>query len=193
MICVYIDGANFYGGICSINPRYTDTKFDFENYIRYLVGKNKLAQIYYYNAFVKKRINLKVWDKQRGLFWRLSKIKKCKVTLCTKKSRLNFLGEEYHTIKGDDICLALDMLGDGYEDKYDKAILISSDCDFAQLVKKVKKLKKEIEVCYFKDCVSKQLLKEADKTNLINKKIVKKFFFIEKKVKNKKATTNYSK
>ncbi len=31
-ICIYIDGANFYGGISSINPKYSDTKFDFEKY-----------------------------------------------------------------------------------------------------------------------------------------------------------------
>ncbi len=176
-ICVYIDGANFYGGMCSINPRYTDTKFDFENYLRYLVGKNKLVKIYYYNAFVKKRINSKIWNKQRRLFWRLNRIKKCKVTLCTKKSRLNLLGEEYHAIKGDDINLALDMQGDAYENKYDQAILISSDGDFIPLIKKVKKLNKEIEVCYFEDCVSKQLLREAHNLRLINKKILRKFFF----------------
>lgn len=180
-ISVYIDGANFYGGICSINKKYTDTKFDFEKYIKHLVGKNILVRVYYYNAFVKKKINLKIWNKQRELFNRLSKIKKCKVTLCTKKPRLNILGEEYHIIKGDDICLALDMQGDAYENKYDKAILISSDGDFTPLIERVKKLNKEVCVCYFENCVSDALLNVADEIKLINKKIIKNFFYLVSK------------
>jgi len=65
--------------------------------------------------------------KQSDFFDRLRKIPKCKVTLCTRKSRLNILGEEYHTIKGDDISLALDMIEDCYNNRFDKAIFISGD------------------------------------------------------------------
>ncbi len=63
-ISVYIDGANFYGGLTSINKRFTDTKFDFENYIEFLIGKESLVKINYYNALVKKKINEKIWKKQ---------------------------------------------------------------------------------------------------------------------------------
>lgn len=179
-VCIYIDGANFYGGLTSINPKFTDNKFDFERYVNYLVRKDKLVKIYYYNALVKKRINEKIWKKQKKLFDRLSKIKNCNVSLCTRKSRLNILGEEYHTIKGDDIMLALDMQGDAYENKYDKAILISGDGDFLELIKRVRNKGKEVEICYFEKCISKLLLKKADKRHLINKKIVKKFFWVGK-------------
>jgi len=176
-ISVYIDGANFYGGLTSINKRFSDTKFDFENYVRYLVGKDDLVGVCYYNALVKKKINEKIWGKQKDFFDRLRKIPKCKVSLCTRKSRLNILGEEYHTIKGDDILLALDMIEDCYNNKFDKAILISGDGDFTELLKRIKNKEKEIEVCYFKDCVSSILLKQADKTRLINRKIANKFFW----------------
>ena len=60
-ISVYIDGANFYGGLTSINKRFSDTKFDFESYIKYLIGKESLVRISYYNALVKKKINEKIW------------------------------------------------------------------------------------------------------------------------------------
>lgn len=186
-ICVYIDGANFYGGLTSINKRFSDTKFDFENYIDYLVGNDKLVKIYYYNALVKKRINEKIWKKQNDFFNRLHKIPKCKVTLCTRKSRLNILGEEYHTIKGDDIFLALDMIEDCYNDNFDRVILISGDGDFAELLKRVKRKGKEIEICYFERCVSSILLKKADRIRLINRKIANKFFWREKKVEKKPA------
>jgi len=182
-VCVYVDGANFYGGLTSINKRFSDTKFDFKNYIDYLVGKDKLIKIYYYNALVKKKINKKIWKKQSDFFDRLRKISKCKVSLCTRKSRLNILGEEYHTIKGDDIFLALDMIEDCYNDRFDKVILISGDGDFTELLKRVKKKDKEIEICYFDNCVSGVLLNQADKIRLINRKIANKFFYREKKTK----------
>ena len=180
-ICVYIGGANFYGGLTSLNKNFSDLTFDFENYTTYLCKKDKLVQIYYYNAHIKKKINDKIWAKQKKLFDRLHKISKCTVSLCTRKSRLNILGEEYHTIKGDDIYLALDMIEDCYNDKFDKVILISGDGDFTELLKRIKKKSKEIEVCYFKGCSSKGLLNQADKIHLINKKITNKFFYRENK------------
>ena len=180
-ICVYIDGANFYGGLTSLNKNFSDLNFDFENYIEYLCKQDKLVRIYYYNAHIKKKINDKIWAKQKKLFDRLHRIPKCKVSLCTRKSRLNILGEEYHTIKGDDIFLALDMIEDCYNDQFDKCILISGDGDFTELLKRVKKKEKEVEVCYFKNCSSKVLLNQANKIHLINKKITNKFFWRDKK------------
>lgn len=175
-ICVYIDGANFYGGLTSINSKFTDNKFDFEKYIHH-IAKQENVKVNYYNALIKKSVNEKVWKKQIKLFNRLHKIKNCKVTLCKRKSRLNILGEEYQSIKGDDISLALDMIEDCYNEVYDKAILISGDGDFIELIRRVKKKNKKVEICYFNKCISRDLLKISDKNHLINKKIVKKFFF----------------
>ena len=111
----------------------------------------------------------------------MRKIPKCKVTLCTRKSRLNILGEEYHTIKGDDIALALDMIEDCHNNKFDKVIFISGDGDFADLLQRIKKKGKEIEICYFEGCIASILLKKADSKKLINKKFVNRFFYREKK------------
>ena len=178
--CVYIDGANFFGGLTSLNKRFTDTKFDFENYVQKIIGNNSLIKVYYYNALIKKRINEKIWKKQKSPFERLNKLPKWKVSLCTRKSRLNILGEEYHTIKGDDLMLALDAMEDCYNDVYDRAIIISGDGDFTELLKRIRNKEKEVEICYFDNCVSKVLLKNANKIRLINKKTVKKFFYIGK-------------
>ena len=87
-ISIYIDGANFYGGISSINPKYTDAKFDFERYIKYLVGENELTKIYYYNASLKQQINEELFKKQQRLFSRLRNIRKCKVIICKRKPRI---------------------------------------------------------------------------------------------------------
>ena len=180
-VSIYIDGANFYGGLTSINKRFTDTKFDFEKYVHYLAGDDILVKINYYNALVKKKVNEKIWKKQNDLFNRLRKIPKCKVTLCTRKSRLNILGEEYHTIKGDDISLTLDMIEDCYNNKFDKVVFMSGDGDFADLLNRIKRKGKEIEICYFEGCIAGILLKKADNKRMIDRKIANRFFYRTKK------------
>ena len=103
------------------------------------------------------------------------------MSLCKRKSRLNILGEEYQTIKGDDLMLALDMIEDCYNDKFDKAILFSGDGDFIELLKRVKKKGKEVDVCFFENCVSGVLLNQASKIKLIDKKTAHIFFYRDKK------------
>ncbi|MBU0907438.1 MAG: NYN domain-containing protein [Nanoarchaeota archaeon] len=61
----------------------------------------------------------------------------------------------------------------------DKVIFISGDGDFADLLRRIKNRKKEIEICYFTGCISKTLLKEADSKKVIDKKTVNKFFLRE--------------
>ena len=63
-VSIYIDGANFYGGLTSLNKNFSDLNFDFENYIKYLCKQDNVMRVYYYNALVKKKINEKIWEKQ---------------------------------------------------------------------------------------------------------------------------------
>ena len=72
--------------------------------------------------------------------------------------------------------LALDMIEDCHDNRFDKVVLFSGDGDFTELLKRIKKRGREIEVCYFDNCVAEILLNQADKKRLINKKTVNKFF-----------------
>ncbi|MEK6792835.1 MAG: NYN domain-containing protein [Nanoarchaeota archaeon] len=65
---------------------------------------------------------------------------------------------------------------------FDKLILISGDGDFADLINRIKREGKEVEICYFEGCSSKSLLKKAGTLNIINKKVVNKFFLRENKI-----------
>jgi len=69
------------------------------------------------------------------------------------------------------------MLNDAWENKYDKAILISGDGDFAPLLKYVKNKNKKVEVISFDKLASRNLLNESDKFTFINKKTANKFFW----------------
>jgi len=176
-VSVYIDGANFYYGLKTINKRYSDIFFDFEKFVKEIVSKDKLIAIYYYNAPLKENFNKWVYWNQMKLFARLRKIPKCKVVLCKRQKRVDKYDKEYYIIKGDDIHLSLDMLRDACKEKYDKAILVSGDGDFTQLVNYVKEEKKEVEVYAFKELTSVDLINKADKHFWIDKKTINKFFW----------------
>jgi|TARA_Y100000034_G_scaffold135586_1_gene208130 uncharacterized LabA/DUF88 family protein len=185
-ISIYIDGANFVYGLKSLHPKYSDYHFDFKNYIKMIVGKNQLADIFYYNASLKQEVNPRRFKEQQKLLARLRKIPKCKIILCKRQKRFTKEEEEYYTIKGDDIHLALDMLNHAWENRYDEAILFSGDGDFSQLAKYVKDKKKGVLMISFEELASKNLINEVDRCIFINKKIANKFFYREKKKKVKK-------
>jgi len=110
------------------------------------------------------------------LFTRIRKISQCNVVLCKRQKRVDEFEKEYYVIKRDDICLSLDMLRGACKCKYDKAILISGDGDFAPLVDYVKEEGKEVEIYTFKKLVSVDLINKSNRYFWINKKIVNRFF-----------------
>ncbi len=152
--------------------------FDFEKLAKEISGNDELVKTNYYNASLKRKLNVNKWERQQKLFNRLRKIKNFNVVLCKRQKRLNELDEEFYSIKGDDIHLAIDMVMDAAKDKYDKAILISGDGDFAPLVRAVKTLKKEVEICAFKEICSNALIKK-NKFTFIDKKLANKCFYRE--------------
>jgi uncharacterized LabA/DUF88 family protein len=60
-----------------------------------------------------------------------------------------------------DIFIYRDIVELAHEDSYDKAILVSGDADFIEIVKKIKELGKIIEIWSFKKSLSSKLLREA--------------------------------
>lgn len=178
-VSVYIDGANFLYGIRSINERYTDFKFDFRKYVAKLTKDRILVDVYYYNASLKQDPNPELFKRQQQFFDKLRHLEKFHVILCKRQRRTTKEGGDSYTIKGDDIHLALDMLRDAYDNKYDVAILISGDGDFTPLVRYVKALGKSVEACYFSKNISLELLKECNRSMVIDKKTVNEFFLRE--------------
>lgn len=63
--------------------------------------------------------------------------------------------------KGVDVNLAVDMLSGAYQDRYDTAILVSSDGDFAPLVNEVKRRSKRVEYVYFPRTTKSRALQQA--------------------------------
>lgn len=177
-ISIYIDGANFFGGINDFNKFYFDTNFDFEKYAKSLSGNCDLVKVYYYNGYTKRKTNPNVWRRQNKLFSKLNTLKNWKIRLCKKQECTDEFGKTYFKLKEDDLNLAINALSDAYENKFDKMILISSDRDFIPLIRQIQKIKKEIQICYFENLTSKKILKLFSKENKIKitKNIIKKYF-----------------
>ncbi len=87
-ISIYIDGANFVYGLKSLHPKYSDYHFDFENYVKMIVGKNQLVDIFYYNASLKQDVNPRRFKEQQKLLARLRKMPKCKIILCKRQKKI---------------------------------------------------------------------------------------------------------
>jgi uncharacterized LabA/DUF88 family protein len=152
-VSVYIDGRNFFYGLRSIHPSYTDLHFDFVKFSRLVTGTSwkdrELQRIYYYNAPLKKQVNLGLFQEQQRLFSRLHSDPLVTLRLCKLVGRTDDEGVQRFDTKGDDIWIACDMLQDANDDAFDIAILVSCDGDFLKLVEYVQRRKKSVENAYF--------------------------------------------
>ena len=152
-VFVYIDGRNFFYGLKSIHPTYTDLHFDFVKFSKLITGSDlnyrKLKRILYYNAPLKQQVNPSLFKQQQKLFSRLKSNSMVRMRLCKLIGRIDFEGNQRFYTKGDDIWIACDMLQDANNDEFDIAILVSCDGDFLKLVEYVQKLGKKVENAYF--------------------------------------------
>ena len=176
---IFIDGANFYGGIKNIKSNYSDLNFDFEKYIneKILEDGDELLKVYYYNSPLK---NLKgkeeLYSNQQRFFENLKHIKKFKVILCKRQKRFDINKNEYFIIKGDDVYLARDFTKCLYETNVKKIILFSGDGDFEPIIKLAKEKEKIVNLVYFKNYTSKNILNITNKKFLITRHILNKYF-----------------
>jgi uncharacterized protein (TIGR00288 family) len=80
----------------------------------------------------------------------------------------------YHE-KGVDVNIAVDLLVGAYENKYDIALLISSDTDLIPAILKIKSLGKKLQYIGFKHAPSTALKNYATFFRLLTKKEVTPF------------------
>ena len=177
-ISIFIDGNNFYHGLRSLYGKDKSLKkFNFEKFVNYLIKKNKLIEIFYYNAQLDKSKNMDKFFSQNEFFERLKQIPKLNLRLCKLlKRKLPHLKEYYYVLKEDDIHMAVDIVEGACDDKFDIAILISGDGDFVPAVKSVRNRNKKVINIYFKKSSSRNLKNNCDKSIEINKKILDEFF-----------------
>ena len=150
-VIIFLDHANIFHNVAKLNIRINYKKLK-----EILTKNNHLVGVFTYmgipdKVFPKKRNFLNYLNSQGFII----QPKPIKISPDGKKKQ-----------KGIDIFIYKDIVELAEEDAYDKAILISGDADFVDVVKTIKKYSKRIEIWSFRKSLSNVLKEEAGKENV---------------------------
>ena len=177
-VAVFIDGNNFYFGLRKLYGKDKSLKnFNFLKFADFLAKSEKVVGIFYYNAQLDREQNPKKYESQKQFFENLRKIPNFHLILC-KLLKRNITGTDkfYYIIKEDDIHMAVDMVENAGNNKFDIAIIVSGDGDFVPAVEAVKRKGKEVENVYFKNSSSRNLQGHCSNSFELTRTILDKFF-----------------
>jgi uncharacterized LabA/DUF88 family protein len=150
-LIIFMDHANIFHNLESLKTRINYVRFRevlSKNY--YLVG-SILYMGLPKHVLPKKQAFIKYLESQGFV-------------IQTKAIRESPNGKKFQ--KGIDIFIYRDIVELADEDSYDKAILVSGDSDFIDIVTKLRNLEKEIEIWGFYNSISQRLIYEAGKENV---------------------------
>jgi uncharacterized LabA/DUF88 family protein len=164
-VAIFIDGSNLYHALRSNFKRHD---LNFAKFAEKLCGERKLFRIYYYNVLQDPAQYPEGYREQQEFLDALRHMPYLEVRLGKTKLAQGTVVE-----KGIDIMLATDMLYLAWTGVYDVAILVSGDGDFAYAVQQLKNLGKHVEVAYFVNNVSRELLEVADQRHLLDRAFFK--------------------
>jgi uncharacterized LabA/DUF88 family protein len=167
-VMIFIDGGNLYHSFKALN---ISADLNFSKLVNELTGKKKLIGTFYYIVPLDIKIDPEKYWKHQKFLESLRKIPKFNVVLCNLKKVKKKEGGFGFVIKGDDIHLVSDLVGNAYEDLYDTVILVSGDEDFVPAIKRVQGLGKKIKNVYFSSSSSITLRKVCNSSLCLNKLI----------------------
>lgn len=157
-VYVYIDGGNLYHNLKENDCASMD--FNFKELIQSLVKDRKLEGVRYYIGQVRPvEGNKKSEELHRHQQILFEKIKKAGFYIV--RGRLQQLGKIF-TEKGVDVRIAIDIIEGAYENRYDTALLITSDGDLAPAIEMAVLKRKKIEVVGFEHKPSYALMQKAN-------------------------------
>jgi len=177
-VAIFIDGNNFYFGLRKLYGKDKSLKkFDFVKFAGFLAKDRQVVDIFYYNAQLDREQNPNKYNSQKQFFDKLSKIPNFHLVLC-KLLKRNITGTDkfYYIIKEDDIHMAVDMVENAGENRFDVAIIVSGDGDFVPAVKAVQRKGKLVENVYFKNSSSRNLQMHCNNSFELTRTILDGFF-----------------
>src|SRR4030042_2672204 len=167
-IIIFLDGSNFY-------HRLKDKELDFKNLLNFnykkfaewlSYGRLTINCIYYVGLVRKEKGNSKSEElvkNQQKLFANLKK------QGWEVKTGFMMVHDKDYKEKGVDVKLAIDILDMAYQNKYDTAIVVSSDTDLIPAIVRAKELGKKIEYIGFSHRPSFAMQRYADLSRLLGK------------------------
>jgi len=174
-VMVFIDGSNLYHVVKNLLPELKPFEFNFESFVKQLVGDRELVAVNYYNAPLDRQKDDSGYIKQQRFFEKIKRIPLFHLILCRMQKRI-VDGKIIYEVKEDDIHLAVDMVKMAYNGAYDTAILVSSDGDFVPAVLAVKDIGKKVENVGFENKFSYHLQQKSSRFIKLRKENVSQFF-----------------
>lgn len=150
-VAVFIDAANVFH-----SQQKLGWKISYKKLKEYFIKECDLSEIHFYTAIDPENLGQKRM---------ISKLRGLGVNVVTRPIKRISIASGRTFIKGNvDIELSLGMIDN--KDKYDTAVLMSGDSDFALVTERLKSLGKNVVVISTDDRISKELLEITEYINL---------------------------
>lgn len=164
-VAIFIDGSNFYHYLKDIGFK-SAKGFDFKKFSDFLIGdRDCVFKGYYTGIFRNTDGTPKSVSLVRGQQKFLSHLEN--VGFVIKRGRIMYDGGRPRE-KGTDVKIAVELVVDAVDNKYDTAIVISSDTDLIPALEYVRKnKKKKVEYVGFSNAPSFGMQKNADISRLL--------------------------
>ena len=153
-VAIFIDGSNLYHSLEENCGRYD---LNFHAFAQKLAAGRTMFRTYYYNVLQDPERSPQGYQDQQKFLTALYNTPYLEVRLGGAKMRGAATVQ-----KGVDIMIAIDLLRFAWEDRYDVAVLVSGDGDFAYAVQTVKDMGKHVEVAAFPANLSWELVNVSD-------------------------------
>jgi len=175
-VAIFIDGGNFYRRIRQDDLIPKGTKFNYAKFAEFLTRGRTISSKSYYIGIVRNHDKTpksqKMVESQQKLLSNIEnsgyEIKRGKIVYDNKIRE-----------KGVDVQIAIDLVIGAGENKYDTAIIVSSDTDLIPAIKYVKSKGKTVEYVGFAKSPSLGMIKESDDRILLIKEQMETFKIIE--------------
>lgn len=191
--CLYVDGFNVYhalNGPYYYKPRMPRTdsnkcfryrKYKWLNYRKLLESiiqsKDTIEAIHYFTTFAEWRPDSVARHKEYIKALRTEKIEVTYGRFQRKQVKCHLCEQYYHTHveKRTDVNIAVQLLVDAFEDRYDRALIISADSDLLQVIDAVHKFApdKEVGIMFPINLSSIELRQQADFRYKMSEKLLK--------------------
>ncbi|ANV98345.1 hypothetical protein BBW65_05810 [Helicobacter enhydrae] len=141
----YIDGFNLYYAIKQLKTplfKWIDLKKLCENYLK---DSDQLIDVYLFTALVKYNPANPQQTKRQKIYLKAQQSRGIKIILGRFKSKYPFCkncNTTYHSYeeKESDINIAIQLIEDAYENRFDKAFVITADTDLSSTLSRVRML-----------------------------------------------------
>lgn len=159
-IAIFIDGSNLYH---SLKNNFGRSNINFTEFTARLSEGRRLLRTYYYNILQDQAQWPTGYLEQQEFIEVLRRTPYFEVKLGTTK-----VSQGQPVERGIDIMLATDMLNLCWRDAVDIVLLVSGDSDFAYALQSIKNMGKQVEVAYFENAVSRDLVDLADRKHIFD-------------------------